>query len=279
MNSWDIDKILYLLERCGSIAMHYYNTPQITVKSDNSIVTTADKEIEQLLASELDHPEESSYFIGEETVSIHDEEYLRKALQQNCWIIDPIDGTAPYSIQLPTWGISIGYMRNGVIIEGALYSPATGELIITNGNQVLTSTNSLKAESLMPVKANNRHFNHHGIISISQYTAKRAIINLSNQVFAWSGCVASFQHLIFGRILGYVIGAKLWDIAGALPILERLGFVIIAGTGEKVTTNICDGSFDLDFTSGKCWSLKGYAVAAPDLSSAEYIKNNLEFIS
>lgn len=276
MNCWDINKLLPLLKKCGDIALKHYGNPTLEIKSDNTVVTLADKEIEQLLALEFDRPEESLYLLGEETIKSRDKEYLKNALHQTCWIVDPIDGTAPYSIHLPVWGISIAYMKNGIISEGALYSPATGELTITSGNTVFTAKDSLIASDLIPFHGVRKLADKHGIIGISQHTAKKAIINLTNQVFAWSGCVASFQHLISGKLLGYIVGAKLWDIAGALPIMEKLGFCIIGNNGKDITTNIKDGSFNLELNSDQCWNLNGYAIAASELSVIEYINNNLE---
>ena len=53
------------------------------------------------------------------------------------WVVDPIDGTAPYANHLPTWGISIGLMKNGAFTDGAVFLPRTAELYITSGDDVL----------------------------------------------------------------------------------------------------------------------------------------------
>jgi myo-inositol-1(or 4)-monophosphatase len=48
-----------------------------------------------------------------------------KALTEQCYILDPIDGTAPFAYGLPNWGISLGYARRGGRLKDCLlYFPS-----------------------------------------------------------------------------------------------------------------------------------------------------------
>jgi len=44
------------------------------------------------------------------------------------WVVDPIDGTQPFLLGLPTWCVSIAYVRDGRAEIGVLHNPATGDL-------------------------------------------------------------------------------------------------------------------------------------------------------
>ncbi len=136
MKEWNKEKIIDLLIQSRKTALEYYDSPDMELKKDKSIVTVADKAIESLLAVHFDKPENGSYLIGEETVFQKNEEYIRNALNETTWIVDPIDGTAPYSHHIPTWGISIAFMKNGIIEEGAIFLPPTGEIFISEENTV-----------------------------------------------------------------------------------------------------------------------------------------------
>ena len=271
MKNWDVQQLLPLLKECGQIAMKYYENPPYELKADNTVVTIADKEIEARLALEFDRPDEGVYLIGEETVSSRSRQYQQAALHETCWIVDPIDGTSPYSIHFPAWGISVGYMKNGIIEEGLLYMPETGEFTITDGPEVYCADDF----SLQKMNFRKRPLDAGSVISISQKAAKTGIFDLPNQLFAWSGCVASFQNLFTGRLLAYVAGAKLWDVAGAIPIIERGGYQAINNRGQHITADIGNGCFNLDLDDPHCWYLNGHAVIAPDKSTIDYIYKHM----
>ena len=53
MNNWSVDEIVGVCCEAAKIAMEYYSNPPMELKSDNSVVTAADKAIEQYLISRL----------------------------------------------------------------------------------------------------------------------------------------------------------------------------------------------------------------------------------
>lgn len=274
MKNWDIQKLLPLLGECGEIALKYYDNPPLEIKEDKSVVTAADKAIEARLSEEFDRPDEGIYLIGEETVKTRSEEYIRNALNGTAWVVDPIDGTAPYSAHLPAWGISVALMENGVIKEGAVYLPPQNDCLLTDGNKVLRCKNVRDGGELEPFYFNARPLTADGIISISQHCAKNSVFTMSNQVFAWSGCVASFYNLFIGKIMAYVASLYLWDIAASLAILERSTMVARHQQGRNLSVRLDDGFFDLEAGSPTRWKMHTYAVIAPDDKTIDFVLNN-----
>lgn len=271
MKKWDIQKLLPLLRECGEIALKYYDDPPLEVKADKSIVTAADKAIEERLAEEFDRPDEGIYLIGEETVKNRSEEYIQNALKGTAWVVDPIDGTAPYSAHLPAWGISVALMENGVIKEGAVYLPPQNDCLITDGDKVLRCKDVCGGGKLESFNFKARPLTADGIISISQYCAKNSVFSMSNQVFAWSGCVASFYNLFIGKIMAYVASLCLWDIAASLAILERSTMVARHQRGSNLSVKLDDSFFDLDADSPTRWKMHAYAVIAPDDETIDFV--------
>ena len=117
MKNWDRKQIVSLLEESGRIAMKYKTGMSPEMKSDHTIVTRADKEIESFLDASLSGGDPDVFIIGEESIDSCD---LSLALANTAFIVDPIDGTAVYAGGLPMWGISIGYAVKGKLLESAI---------------------------------------------------------------------------------------------------------------------------------------------------------------
>ena len=269
MKKWDRKEICGLLCESGEIALRHYETPSWQFKNDRSLVTAADHEVENLLAGQFDRPEESIYLIGEETVGTKGESYISAALRGTAWIVDPIDGTAPYAHHIPTWGISIGFMRESRLEEGAVFLPATGEMFITEGEDVLfarteTVRGRIKISEFGRLEVKKLSFNDGGLISVSQTVARRGFLDLRNPVQAVCCTVMSGVYLVMGRYLAYVGCVNLWDIGGILPIVLKSGFKGRLLSGEAITLKVDSGLYELSPGDNKRWRMKEQMILAPN---------------
>lgn len=264
---WKPAHLTRILFEAADIAYAHFRTQQWNVKADHSLVTAADTEIERLLATKFDDPGGGSYLLGEETVDKRDETYLRAARRSTTWIVDPIDGTAPFANGLTSWGLSIGLARRGRIVDGAIYMPVRGELFITDGPEVLADTNVRHSAgpgsvTLRPLPmCNDGELREGGMIAVSQVLTKTRGITCRNPVQA-SGCaVQALTYLLLGRYQGIVSHMKLWDLAGGLPMLYRHGFegCLVNGTiiDDRLTNDIYVLEPEDTFPR---WSLRGGCV-------------------
>ena len=276
MRNWKIDNILSLLKEAGALALASWSSPQVELKADQTVVTNADRAIEQRFAEEFDRPAAGSFLIGEESVGTRTEEYLDEALRGICHVVDPIDGTAPYSAHVPLWGVSIGRMENGALTEGAIYMPVDDEALITCRG-TLFSARALQSGNpeVTPFKPRRMELSPAGHICIPQQGAKLWRFDLPNQVFAWSTCVGCYYALLKGRILAYVQSCKLWDLAGGLPIVRAAGFTSCFADGRELGLEIVSGG-NFNLTPGSArWRLKAPVVVAPDRKAAEYVWSHI----
>lgn len=88
--------------------------------SENDLVTNLDLEIEKFLIDE----------IGKEypNFDIVSEEYnTNNQITDNCFIIDPIDGTINFANNLPLWGIQVACVKNGKTIVSVISLPRINE--------------------------------------------------------------------------------------------------------------------------------------------------------
>ncbi len=281
MNKWNSREICELLADCGGIALKHYEKRSWKFKSDLSLITAADSEIEALLEKEFDRPGESAYLIGEETVEKKSEKYIASALKETSWIVDPIDGTAPYAHHVPTWGISIGFAKGGVIREGAVFLPALGELFITDGDDVLYAMAeyvSGKFRIKKPSKfiSKKLRLTEGGLISVSQDVAKRGHLALPNPVQAVCCTVFSGAYLAMGRYLSYIGCVRLWDIAGILPLLFKSGFKGRLISGEGLTMKIDEKIYHLNKNHPERWRMKNQMILAPNSKTINHIAKCLK---
>ena len=257
--SWDKERIVELLLEAGDMAREARKKLSLEVKSDHSLVTQADTEIEALFTEALEDVDSGRYLIGEETISRKGEDYVQAALAGEAWVVDPIDGTAPFAHFLPNWGVSVGYMKDGRLLHGGVYLPDYGELIISSGEDEFAVTEGKLEDGEWTWKElvfPPRPSDGRGLIAITQALAKRGQCLLPNPVMALGAAVVPLLGLLQGRFLAYLGSVKLWAAAGALPILLRLGFeasLEIDGEIVPVTTSVDSRIYELAAESDRRW--------------------------
>lgn len=267
------------MSEAGRIAMSYFEQPEIERKADYSVVTAADRAIEARLQQEFDHPEEGFFLIGEETIHQYDDAYFSEALRRNCWVVDPIDGTAPYANRLPTWGVSIGYMEDGKLTQGALFLPRTGDFLITDGDQVLyerahRDPKSWSFDNLSPLEPIRQPYTPSGMISLPQEVRRSARFDGRNPFQANGSAVYSVVKLVLGGYLGYIARIKLWDLGASIPILRRLGYTLLLADGTEMTEAVTEATWHLDPVSSRRWKSKDILFIAQDPETLDFMREN-----
>ena len=279
MSIWSLERVIEACRGAAAIALRYYDDPPMELKADLSVVTAADKEIEAYLTGFLTAGNES-FFIGEETFGTRGKEYIAVALKSDdCWVVDPIDGTAPYSCGFPAWGHSIALLEHGRAVEGALYLPVQDRLLITDGDTVwhyydLRDPGKTRREKfIFPASAGE---DVRRPVALAQTYAKYRHVDLDNQVFCWSACVAACYYLLTGKLLAYVAVVKLWDIAAMAAILKRGEYVGVDSAGNLFDNCVDDTLYQLDTTQESAFKLLEPTCFAADSSIAEYIFSRIK---
>jgi len=110
---------------CGRIALeHFRGGDGDRSKRDDSYdpVTAADIAIERRVRAAVRETFPTHGVIGEELPDERDD-------ADECWVVDPIDGTRGFVLGLPTWGILIGHLRHGRPVFGLMYQPLADDLV------------------------------------------------------------------------------------------------------------------------------------------------------
>ena len=95
----------------------------ITIKSDQSQVTTADFEVDRILKEQLLSRYPNDGWLSEETPD--DKQRLHK---RRVWILDPIDGTRNFISKIPEYAISLALVDNHEPVLAVIFNPAKDEM-------------------------------------------------------------------------------------------------------------------------------------------------------
>ncbi len=222
----------------GEIIKHY-NNDEIKRKSDSpgDVVTQADLESEKVIIKIIKESFPNHKFISEE---FNPDEKLSS---DYTWIIDPIDGTLPFTLGYNYSAVSIGLFKDKQPILGVIYHPLMemlyyaekGKGAFIDNKQISVNNQSILSKSLI-------------YFGCPIYQRKEAIENillkLADKIggFMFISCAtSSLTNIASGKTELYIhCGNKIWDIAA--------GYLIINEAGGR-TTNL-KGDL-VDFTKDK----------------------------
>lgn len=125
-----MSELCHLALAAGCNAMRHYKTDlQIEKKTDNSPVTSADKEGEAIITDGLARLCPHITVIGEESAAAN----LPAQLDDYFFLLDPLDGTKEFINKQDDFTINIGLIEKTQAIAGVVYAPARARLFFTLG--------------------------------------------------------------------------------------------------------------------------------------------------
>lgn len=213
--------------------MSYYKTDiSVTMKHDQSPVTQADQEAEELIKKMIKAAFPNHTFFGEEGEKVDLANH-----KGFTWIIDPIDGTKSFVRGIPLFGTLLALLHDGELIVGVSNAPAWGELMYAakgegaflNDKQLRVSDVSTLSEAYL---SNGRLKYFEDIDKMPQ------LQKLARQAH-WARGMGDFwiYHLIAeGKVDIMMEGSvKFWDIAAAKVIVEEAGGKMTQLDGQPIT--------------------------------------------
>ncbi|HEX2971595.1 MAG TPA: inositol monophosphatase family protein [Tepidisphaeraceae bacterium] len=210
----------------GRRTLAYFNTGvAVETKGDNTPVTCADRESEQIIRGCITRAFPGHSILGEEQGQTEGNPDYR-------WIIDPIDGTKSFIHGVPLYGVLIGVEVKGKASVGVVYMPALDEMVSAatglgcrwNGRPARVSSAASLGEAIVMAS------------SITTATSR-------SDAFENLAAKTKFQRT-WGDAYGYVLVAtgraeimvdsviKPWDIAPMLPIVQEAGGRFTAWDGK-----------------------------------------------
>lgn len=202
-------------------------------KGLKDVLTIADTTSEDIIVDGIKKNFSNDTIIAEENHS-----YIDK-ISEYMWAVDPLDGTSNYSRGIPTYCVSIGYMKNGIPEGGAIYIPTTDELYVCekgkgaycNGKKLQVSNTSSLEKSLCTIGFNNRYPE---MVDMFCEIHKNAMKEMANVEKLFS-TVISLCYVASGKIEAHMeLYCFLWDICAAALLIEEAGGKVSGIDGEKI---------------------------------------------
>lgn len=212
---------------------------EVISKDDDSPVTIADRETEQIMRKEILKRFPDHGIIGEEFGKTNEDSNIQ-------WILDPIDGTKSFIHGVPFYTNLIGILIDNEPVVGIINAPALNEMCIAaiglgatfNGEPCkVKETKALKDATFLVTEINR--FNEMGIQPLFQELIDNTKIHRT-----W-GDAYGHMMVAIGRA-DLMIDPKLsiWDAAALMPVLIESGgtYCDLSGketihTGEGISTN------------------------------------------
>lgn len=223
----------------GRRTLHYFQQGNYEVqrKTDDSPVTAADREAEQILRQRIRESFPEDAILGEELGEEPGTTGFR-------WILDPIDGTKAFICGVPLYGTLVGVEHNRRSVLGVILIPALDECVY-----------AARGQGAWYVRGANAPCPAH----VSSCATLAEGVFLTSQVdgFHRQGAANAYLRLqtaaritrTWGDCYGYLLVAtgraevmidpimNLWDAAALQPILEEAGGSLTDWQGEPTIYN------------------------------------------
>jgi myo-inositol-1(or 4)-monophosphatase len=219
-----------LAREAGDIMRKYFDGDQQTqIKGDGTPVTIADTTINKLVIERI-----AAQFPGDGVVG--EEESTAEYGMGRRWICDPLDGTFPFTIGVPTSTFSLAFVVDGRPVMGVAYHPQLDHTYwAVHGGGAFCDDRRLK------VSADN--IESATIATPAEYVSSRFIgSTFMNKVLALEKRLAIFDGAVMRGCLvasGHMAGfphpmVKPHDIAAAHLLVEEAGGKVTGLKGEPI---------------------------------------------
>jgi len=224
----ELDPILLAAGRAaltaGGIIRGLYGKPhQIRHKGAIDLVTEADLASEKTVIELLKRELPGIAVMAEESSAAYS-----TTMSGATWVIDPLDGTTNFAHGFPYFGVSIGYVVDGVPLVGVIYCPMQDELFCAcrgrgawlNGGRIAVSAAADLQHSLV---ATGFPYDVHGTLSQVIDTLGRVLPKVQDVRRAGAAAL-DLAYVACGRLDGFwEMNLKPWDTAAGAVLVEEAG--------------------------------------------------------
>jgi myo-inositol-1(or 4)-monophosphatase len=207
---------------------------QVSLKGPSNFVSAADTRAEEILHKELSRARPGYGFLFEELGAIEGADRTHR------FIIDPLDGTTNFLHGIPLFAISIGLERDGELVAGLIYNPASNEMFTAergkgaflNDRRIRVAARSELADCVIATG-----IPHRGRPGQELFLKElQALMPCSAGVRRTGAAALDLAWVAAGRFDGFwERNLRAWDLAAGIVILrEAGGFVSDADGKDKM---------------------------------------------
>lgn len=196
-------------------ALKYFDQDiKVDKKDDNTVVTKADRETEEVIKSYITSKFPNAKFIGEESGGSTEEKEF--------WTIDPIDGTRSYIRGIPLWCVIVTLCRDNDVELAVIYYPHGDTVYYAQRGEGAFENN----KKLHVSKIDKLQDAYLGFGSPRHFKDKQVMIDLIEKTAASRSWEATYSGLLVvsGKVDLHVDAfGKIWDMAPFRVMLKEAG--------------------------------------------------------
>lgn len=235
-----LSAMLRIARAAGDHTLRYFGDQSLTVdaKSDDSPVTIADREAEQLVRREI------TAAFSEDTVQ--GEEFAEKSGQTSYrWVVDPIDGTKSFVCGVPLYSTLLALEKDGQPIGGVILIPALQQWVVAGIGHGCWHQKRHPDGSMSPwtrARVSNRTSLDQAVLVTSQVDsfdsrgAESVYKQLEKQCWITRTWGDGYGYLMVATGRADVMVDPIcnaWDVAAILPVVCEAGGQFTDWKGER----------------------------------------------
>jgi len=211
-------------------ALNFYGKElKFVIKDDNTLLTKADKEVEEVIKNLILARFPNANFVGEETGGTTG--------SGKFWVVDPIDGTRHFVKNTPLWATLISLFKDYRPVAGVSNMPCLNEILIAERGMGAFLNN--KKIFVSKVSHLNNALLMYGSLRFFK-ERKEGLINLSDSCASSRSLVSPYQfHLLASGRCDIVVDAydKMWDLGPFVVAIEEAGGKVTSLDGNEWNYN------------------------------------------
>ncbi len=223
---------------------------QVSIKGPANFVSAADHRAEETVYRELAKARPGYGFLMEERGEV------RGVDESHRWIVDPLDGTTNFLHGIPLFAVSIGLEREGELVAGVVYNPASDELFMAekgkgcylmgrgpNDRRMRVAARKNVSEAVVAVGIPHRGRPGHALF----LKEAKAVMAEVSGVRRTGSAALDLAWTAAGRFDAYwEHDIKPWDMAAGIVLMREAGGTVtdlnggndMIGTGGVLTANL-----------------------------------------
>lgn len=208
---------------------------QVSIKGPANFVSAADHRAEDIIYNELAKARPGYGFLMEERGIVEGIDKTHR------WIIDPLDGTTNFLHGIPLFSISIGLEREGQLVAGLVYNPASDEMFtaergkgayLNDRRRIRVAARQKLTDAVLTTGIPHRGRPNHELFLQETQRVMAEVAGLRRT----GSAALDLAWVAAGRFDGYwERNLKPWDLAaGVLMVREAGGSVLDCEGRDKV---------------------------------------------
>lgn len=213
------------------VAAAMHRPKEISYKGEVDIVTETDRKSEAAILALLQREFPNHAIVAEEGGPSG-----RETAGEYEWHVDPLDGTTNFAHGYPVFAVSVGLLRQGEPLVGAIYNPVNGEMFTAirgggswrNGKPIRVSSVEKLSRSLLATgfpahkRVENPNIHYYWEFTLRSHGVRRA-----------GAAALDLCSVATGQFEGFwEFGLKSWDTAAGILLVREAGGKVTNFSGE-----------------------------------------------